>query len=105
MLSHYNKYYTRLQVLYYATLGYIPFKGICKGGGGRFHGVQTAPPPHIENFQILFLKVKEKEKGMQERGYLLTYFKGLRFVSGGAEINIGGGEGELKNFRGGLRNF
>ena len=91
MLSYYNKYYTRLQVLCYATLGYIPFNGICKGEGVGFMGFKQPLPPHIENFQILFLKVKEKEKGMQERGYLLTYFKGLRFVSGGAEINTGGG--------------
>ena len=41
MLSYYNKYYTRLQVLYYATLalGYT-FQGRMKGGG-----VQTPPPP------------------------------------------------------------
>ena len=69
MLSYYNKYYTRLQVLYYATLalGYT-FQGRMKGGG-----VQTPPPPTPPPHTHTILSVREKEKGCKGGGggYLL----------------------------------
>ena len=92
MLSYYNKYYTRLQVLYYATLalGYT-FQGRMKGGGGFKH----PPPPPI-------LSVREKEKGFKGGGgYLLTYFRELRFFSGGVEVFTGG----VEIFTGGFEIF
>ena len=62
MLSYYNKYYTRLQVLYYATLalGYT-FQGRMKGGGGSN---TPTPPPHTHTI----LSVREKEKGCKGGG-------------------------------------
>ena len=92
MLSYYNKYYTRLQVLYYATLalGYT-FQGRMKGGG-----VQTPPPPTPN------IVSEGKRKRIQGGGgYLLTYFRELRFFSGGVEIFTGG----VEIFTGGFEIF
>ena len=64
MLSYYNKYYTRLQVLYYATLalGYT-FQGRMKGGGFKH------PPPHPQ-----YCPVSEKEKGFKGGGVPVNLF-------------------------------
>ena len=62
MLSYYNKYYTRPQVLYYATLalGYT-FQGRMKGGG-----VQTPPPPLPIHTQ--YCQWGKKKKDAREGG-------------------------------------
>ena len=89
MLSYYNKYYTRLQVLYYATLalGYT-FQGRMKGGGGFTHTHNIVS--------------EGKRKRIQGGGgYLLTYFRELRFFSGGVEIFTGG----VEIFTGGFEIF
>ena len=61
MLSYYNKYYTRLQVLYYATLalGYT-FQGRMKGGGFKH---PHPPSPYTHN-----IVSEGKRKRMQGRG-------------------------------------
>ena len=73
MLSYYNKYYTRLQVLYYATLalGYT-FQGRMKGGGFKH-------PPPTPTHNIVS---EGKRKRIQGGGHLLTYFRELRFFFG-----------------------
>ena len=87
MLSYYNKYYTRLQVLYYATLalGYT-FQGRMKGGG--VHTPPTPLPIHTQYCQ----GGKKKKDAREGGGYLLTYFRELRFFSGGVDIFTGGVE-------------